>query len=94
MFQHAHPLGPLAGLVNNAGIAGKNARVDEQEADDLSRLMPINVIGPMLCAKHAVQAMSTRQGGAGGTSRVRPTPAGPWRHPMRSRRWTRPLKAL
>jgi NAD(P)-dependent dehydrogenase (short-subunit alcohol dehydrogenase family) len=67
MFQQARQMGPLAGLVNNAGSAGKEARVDEQDADDLSRLMQINVIGPMLCAKHAVQAMSTKHGGTGGS---------------------------
>jgi NAD(P)-dependent dehydrogenase (short-subunit alcohol dehydrogenase family) len=68
MFQQAQQeMGPLAGLVNNAGTAGQEARVDEQEADELSRLMQVNVIGPMLCAKHAVQAMSTRHGGTGGS---------------------------
>ena len=67
MFQQAQQMGPLAGLINNAGIAGKDARVDEREADELSRLMQVNVVGPMLCAKHAVQAMSTRYGGTGGS---------------------------
>jgi NAD(P)-dependent dehydrogenase (short-subunit alcohol dehydrogenase family) len=68
MFQRAqHEMGPLAALVNNAGISGGQARVDEREADELARLMQVNVVGPMVCAKHAVQAMSTAHGGTGGS---------------------------
>jgi NAD(P)-dependent dehydrogenase (short-subunit alcohol dehydrogenase family) len=68
LFERAqHEMGPLAGLVNNAGIGGDKARVEEQDADELTRLMQVNVVGPMLCAKHAVQAMSTAHGGNGGS---------------------------
>ncbi|HEX8932797.1 MAG TPA: SDR family oxidoreductase [Pseudonocardiaceae bacterium] len=68
MFQRAkQELGPLAALVNNAGISGTKARIDEQDADELARLIRVNVVGPMLCAKHAVQAMSTAHGGTGGS---------------------------
>src|SRR6266851_8005260 len=59
-------MGPLTALVNNAASAGEHARIDEREADELTRLMQVNVVGPMLCAKHAVQAMSTAHGGQGG----------------------------
>ena len=58
-------LGPLVGLVNNAGI-GAAARVDQAAAGDLSRLFQVNVIGTILSCKHAVLAMSTRHGGKGG----------------------------
>jgi NAD(P)-dependent dehydrogenase (short-subunit alcohol dehydrogenase family) len=68
MFQRAkQELGPLAALVNNAGIAGTTARIDAQDADELTRLMLVNVVGPMLCAKHAIYAMSTAHGGTGGS---------------------------
>ncbi|WP_426503518.1 SDR family NAD(P)-dependent oxidoreductase [Dactylosporangium sp. McL0621] len=60
-------MGPLTSLVNNAGTTGDQARLDEQDAERLDRLMRINVVGPMLCAQHAVRAMSTAHGGAGGT---------------------------
>jgi NAD(P)-dependent dehydrogenase (short-subunit alcohol dehydrogenase family) len=60
-------IGPLAALVNNAGMAGERARVDEQDADKLANLMRVNVVAPMVCAKHAVQAMSTARGGSGGS---------------------------
>jgi NAD(P)-dependent dehydrogenase (short-subunit alcohol dehydrogenase family) len=59
-------MGPLTALVNNAGTAGEWARMDEQQPGDLTRLTQVNVVGPMLCAKHAVQAMSTAHGGQGG----------------------------
>ncbi len=58
--------GPLAGLVNNAGISGPFARLDTREAGELQRLLMVNVLGPMLCARAAVRLMSTRHGGRGG----------------------------
>jgi NAD(P)-dependent dehydrogenase (short-subunit alcohol dehydrogenase family) len=59
-------LGPLAFLVNNAGISGRSARIDEQEPGELTRLFMVNVIGTMLCAGEAVRRLSTRHGGTGG----------------------------
>jgi NAD(P)-dependent dehydrogenase (short-subunit alcohol dehydrogenase family) len=59
-------LGPLAGLVNNAGITGKAARLDGQDAESLTRLFAVNVIAPMLCTAAAVRLLSTRHGGKGG----------------------------
>jgi NAD(P)-dependent dehydrogenase (short-subunit alcohol dehydrogenase family) len=59
-------LGPLTGLVNNAGITGAVKRTDEWEPDDLARLFAVNVYGTILCAKEAVRRLSTRHGGKGG----------------------------
>ncbi|MBE7212765.1 MAG: SDR family NAD(P)-dependent oxidoreductase, partial [Gluconacetobacter diazotrophicus] len=59
-------LGPLGGLVTNAGILGAKNRVDSQTPDDLRHLFAVNVIGPMLCAGEAVRRLSTRHGGPGG----------------------------
>jgi len=68
MFDRARQqMGPVTALVNNAGALGELARIDEQRSDALARLMQINVVGPMLCAKHAVRAMSTGHGGKGGS---------------------------
>ena len=68
LFERAQrELGPLAALVNNAGTTGEQARIDEQDADSLARLMQINIVGPMVCARHAIQAMSTAHGGSGGS---------------------------
>jgi NAD(P)-dependent dehydrogenase (short-subunit alcohol dehydrogenase family) len=59
-------LGPLAGLVNNAGILERQQRVEEMTADRLQRVLATNVIGYFLCAREAVRRMSTRHGGRGG----------------------------
>jgi NAD(P)-dependent dehydrogenase (short-subunit alcohol dehydrogenase family) len=59
-------LGPIAALVNNAGIVGRQARLDEMDATRLNRMFAINVIGSFLCAREAVRRMSTHHGGAGG----------------------------
>ena len=59
-------LGPLVGLVNNAGVDGSPARVDEREAEELKRLFQVNVIATILACKHAVLRLSTRHGGQGG----------------------------
>jgi NAD(P)-dependent dehydrogenase (short-subunit alcohol dehydrogenase family) len=68
MFDRAREqLGPVTVLVNNAGGLGETARIDQQPADALAQLMQLNVVGPMLCAKHAVRAMSTAHGGKGGS---------------------------
>jgi NAD(P)-dependent dehydrogenase (short-subunit alcohol dehydrogenase family) len=59
-------LGPLAGLVNNAGIIGRGGPVAELDAEDLRRMLDINVTGSFLCAREAIRRMSTARGGAGG----------------------------
>ena len=64
--QAERALGPLAGLVNNAGILERQARVEDIDAARLSRVFAVNVIGAFLCAREAVRRMSTRRGGAGG----------------------------
>jgi len=58
--------GRLDALVNNAGIVDAKARVDEMSAARLERMMRINVVGSILCAREAVKRMSTRHGGNGG----------------------------
>ena len=68
MFDRAQgQMGPLTALVNNAGSLGEQARIDERAADELTRLTQVDVVGPMVCAKHAVRAMSTAHGGKGGS---------------------------
>ena len=44
-------LGPLAGLVNNAGVSGPLARVEAQDAAQLARLFQANVIGTILALR-------------------------------------------
>ncbi len=67
MFDAAEQaLGPLGGLVNNAGIVGAAGRFADLPTEALLRTLAINVTGTMLCAREAVRRMSTRRGGKGG----------------------------
>ena len=59
-------LGPVGGLVNNAGILEAQARVEQIDAARLGRIFATNVTGAFICAREAVRRMSTRHGGAGG----------------------------
>jgi len=60
-------LGPVHGLVNNAGVTGGFARVESVTAAALERTLAVNVTGAILCAREAVKRMSTRHGGRGGS---------------------------
>ena len=57
----------LRALVNNAGVTGGFARVDEVSAATLDRVFAVNAIGSFLCAREAIRRMSTRHGGHGGS---------------------------
>lgn len=59
-------LGIIGALVNNAGIVGVKARVDETTRARLERMFAINVFGAFACARAAVLRMSTLHGGRGG----------------------------
>jgi NAD(P)-dependent dehydrogenase (short-subunit alcohol dehydrogenase family) len=60
-------LGAVSALVNNAGIVGGNGRVEDMTADEVSRVLAINVTGCFTAAREAIKRMSTRRGGAGGS---------------------------
>ncbi len=67
MFETARSeFGAIGGLVNNAGITGGFARVDEVEQDALEDVLRVNVTGLILCCREAVKHMSSRHGGKGG----------------------------
>ncbi len=67
LFREADRLGPLAVLVNNAGVVDVAARVDEMSVERLERMFAINITGSFLCAREAVKRMSKKHGGAGGS---------------------------
>jgi len=87
MFETAErELGPIRGLVNNAGVTGGFARVEDISSEAIRKVFAVNVAGAMLCAREAVRRMSTRRGGTGGaivniSSRAAHTgAAGEWVH--------------
>ena len=59
-------LGPLVGLVNNAGVLDRQSRVVDLDADRIQRILAVNVLGAFLCAREAVRRMSSQHGGSGG----------------------------
>jgi NAD(P)-dependent dehydrogenase (short-subunit alcohol dehydrogenase family) len=60
----AGELGPLAALVNNAGILLQQSPLLHMNAERLHKVFATNVIGSMLCAREAVRRMSASGGGA------------------------------
>jgi NAD(P)-dependent dehydrogenase (short-subunit alcohol dehydrogenase family) len=66
LFAAAQQLGPVTGLVNNAGILERQGRLEDMPAERLARVFSTNITGSFLCAREAVRLMSTRHGGRGG----------------------------
>lgn len=60
-------LGRIAVLVNNACYFGPvNRRMENFDAAVGARVMLVNVVGAMSCAREAIRRMSTKHGGQGG----------------------------
>ena len=59
-------LGPLGGLVNNAGITGPLSRVADITPDVLARVLAVNVTGCFIAAREAIRRLSSKTGGPGG----------------------------
>jgi NAD(P)-dependent dehydrogenase (short-subunit alcohol dehydrogenase family) len=67
LFDFAASIGPLYGVVCNAGITGNTpGRLDEQDVATVRRVLDVNVLGVFLCNREAVRRLSTRHGGSGG----------------------------
>ncbi|NJP67281.1 SDR family oxidoreductase [Streptomyces spiramenti] len=62
----ARELGPVTGLVNNAGVTGRLGRLTDTPPETMRRVWEVNVMGTLLCCRRAVREMSTRHGGRGG----------------------------
>lgn len=59
-------LGPVTGLVCNAGVTGPLGRFTETPPEVMRRVVDVNVTGTLLCARRALREMSTAHGGEGG----------------------------
>lgn len=59
-------LGPLDGLVNNAGIVAPGLPLAEMSAARLRRVFDTNIFGAYLCAREAARRLSRSRGGNGG----------------------------
>ncbi|GHD86608.1 SDR family NAD(P)-dependent oxidoreductase [Streptomyces naganishii] len=56
-------LGPVTGLVNNAGVSGPLGRLADTDAADLRRVVEVNLLGTLLCSRRAAQLMVPRRNG-------------------------------
>ncbi len=63
----AKALGPLAGVIANAGIVGPTAKLVDMSAERMRRIFEVNVLGAYLTAREAARRMSKSLGGAGGS---------------------------
>jgi NAD(P)-dependent dehydrogenase (short-subunit alcohol dehydrogenase family) len=59
-------LGRVDVLVNNAGIIGRQCRVDEMDPQLLAEVFGANVYSTFYCTREALRRMSTKHGGRGG----------------------------
>jgi NAD(P)-dependent dehydrogenase (short-subunit alcohol dehydrogenase family) len=67
LFERAEAeVGPVTGLVNNAGIVAGQSRVEDLDAERIVRMFAANAVGPFLCAREAVRRMAVSRGADGG----------------------------
>jgi NAD(P)-dependent dehydrogenase (short-subunit alcohol dehydrogenase family) len=59
-------LPPLTALVNNAGVTGRVARLEEAAPETIRDVVDLNLLGSIWCCRAAVRRMARRYGGVGG----------------------------
>jgi len=58
--------GAVTGLVNNAGLTAHVGELADTPVGVIRQVVEVNLLGALLCARHAAQVMSTNRGGPGG----------------------------
>lgn len=65
LFETAAELGPIRGLVANAGIVAPAQQLRDFSIERVSRMMEVNVVGTIVCCREAVRRMATENGHGG-----------------------------
>ncbi|MEV7612673.1 SDR family oxidoreductase [Streptomyces sp. NPDC089799] len=60
----AEGVGPVTGLVNNAGVTGPLGPLAGARTEDLRRVVEVNLLGYLLCCRRAARDMTATGGGA------------------------------
>ncbi|MDD7967862.1 SDR family oxidoreductase [Actinomycetospora lemnae] len=66
-FAAADAMGPLGGVVVNAGVVAPKSRVDAVSAARVADMLAVNVVGAVVTCREAVRRLSTAHGGPGGS---------------------------
>jgi NAD(P)-dependent dehydrogenase (short-subunit alcohol dehydrogenase family) len=66
LFAAAGELGTVTGLVNNAGMTAHLGDLADTPVAVIRRVVEVNLLGALLCARRAVLAMAVDRGGQGG----------------------------
>jgi glucose 1-dehydrogenase len=66
LFRRAAELGPVTGLVNNAGITAHIGDLADTPVAVLRRVVDVDLLGVLLCCRRAAQVMPADRGGRGG----------------------------
>lgn len=67
LFEQAESaLGPVAGLVNSAGLTGLSRAFVESDPEEMRRVLEVNTAGTLYCCREAARRMARSRGGAGG----------------------------
>jgi NAD(P)-dependent dehydrogenase (short-subunit alcohol dehydrogenase family) len=68
MFEGAvRALGPLDGMVVNAGVVAPGARLVDMSVERMRRMFDVNILGAYVCAREAARRLSKGLGGRGGS---------------------------
>lgn len=67
MFDAAAGLGPIVGVVANAGIVAPSMTLAVMQADRIRRVLDVNLLGTLLTAREAARRMARGRGGEGGS---------------------------
>jgi NAD(P)-dependent dehydrogenase (short-subunit alcohol dehydrogenase family) len=60
-------LGPLDGVVVNAGVTAPTSRLVDMSVERMRRVFDVNVLGAYVCAREAARRLSKSRGGRGGS---------------------------
>ncbi|NYJ05245.1 SDR family oxidoreductase [Petropleomorpha daqingensis] len=66
LFDAAAELGPVTGVVANAGATLHVGDLADTSVEVIRRVLDVNLLGVLLCCRRAARTMSTRRGGSGG----------------------------